>query len=108
MAYSEGSVLLAWIAYEDGTGVKQRPVIVLKAIPDLDRYVIAECYSDKDHYSKSFGTLVKCGTELHNEMGLDVDTFITSSVKAIFGKMIIKLLGHYKHIEQLKIKLRTK
>jgi hypothetical protein len=107
MKYVDGDVLIAHVPYEDGTGLKIRPVIVLKIIPEKERYVIAECYSDKENYGKNFGILIKQGTQLYNELGFDKDTFITSSIKAIYEKVVIKKIGHYNDIFALKTKLKT-
>jgi hypothetical protein len=104
MAYCIGDVVLAKVLYEDGTGVKTRPTVILKVVPkenSENRYVVAECYSDKEHYDRSKGVLIKKGTVDYESMCLDQDTFITQSIKAVFEKMIIKKLGTYPRIDWL-------
>lgn len=100
MLYQIGDVVYAYVPFEDGRGVKPRPVIILKLVPENSRYVIAECYSDKDHYDRSKGILVKEGTELFAEMGFKCDTFITMNIKAIYEKNIISKWGVYPHINE--------
>lgn len=106
MLYNIGDVIFAYIPYEDGTGTKPRPVIVLKLLPENLKYLIAECYSDKEHYDRSKGTLIKEGTELFKEMGLDCSSFITMSIKAIYEKNVIEKWGEYKRITELLEKIR--
>jgi hypothetical protein len=109
MKYSVGDVIYVPVAFEDGTGTKPRPVIILRQIPEKLRYVVAECYSDKEHYDKNFGVLlIKENTQIYNEMGLTCDTFITSSVKAVFEIYVIKKLGVYKNIASLMDRIRMK
>ncbi len=109
MKYSVGDVIYVPVPFEDGSGTKPRPVIILKQIPEKLRYVVAECYSDKEHYPKNFGIiLVKENTSLYTEMGINCNTFITSSIKAVYEVYVIKKLGVYKNINSLMDRLRMK
>ncbi len=108
MDFVEGDVVFAHVPFEDGTGTKKRPVVILRVIkknPET-RYVVAECYSDKEHYGKNKGILIKEGTEDFISMGIKENTFITDSIKGIYHRMIIKQFGTFPRIEWLKEKLR--
>lgn len=106
MKFHEGDVVLAHITFADGTGTKPRPVIILRCIPESFKYIVAECYSDKEHYGRDFGILIKQGSAIFQEMGLRCNSFITRNISAIFEKNIIEKWGVYKQIDVLKDKLR--
>lgn len=108
MKYNVGDVVYAPVPFEDGKGVKARPVVILKIIPENKRYVFAECYSDKEHYDRTKGVLIKEGTEVFNEMGLKETSFITNSIKAIYEVYIIEKWGVYNNIDALKERLKSK
>lgn len=108
MNYVIGDVVLAYVPFEDGKGVKVRPALILNVNNEKGIYVIAECYSDKETYDRSKGVLIKETSQEYGEMGLDKETFITPSIKAIFERMVIKKLGFYSKIEAFKNRYRKK
>jgi len=106
MDYAIGDVVIAYLLFEDGKGGKWRPAIIFHHNKEKGFYVVAECYSDKEHYDGKKGILIKEDTDIFREMGLDVDSFITPSIKAVYERLVRKKIGVYLGVEELKNKYR--